>query len=484
MANRLISSATVWGGICLALVGFAAGALIPTDTLRKQLGLETAQPDSEAEDAADQTGLSDVFDVTLTAQASMGMIRAFPEIKDYVRSVSVPGIIRERPAVSNLQASCKMAGIVRRVFVDVGQSVREGDKLVELELTGNDLAVSQSVLLDSHKQLEIIKAEIARIEPIAASGGVARKNLLEKQYEERRLAAVIQAKSQELLLRGLTQEQLDQIVTAEKLVRSIVVRVPTGIRPSVLTRSVTQRSDGSSPDNRLRTVGYDQDDPWVYSIETLTASPGSMVQPGQPLCDLAYHETLLIEGQAYERDERYITEGIRNQQTFIVELGDDENPELIDNLQILYVDNHIDPESQTVRFYLELDNLVTSEVRGNNGSLFRSWKLRPDQRGHIRIPVESYQGKLVLPAEAVAKDGLDYVAFQHLGEHDPIGEAAHSEFRKIAVEVIYKDRRHCVVEPSEKISPSKEIAMNNAFLLLLEANKTEGGGGHHHDHAH
>ncbi len=481
------SLSKLWAGVCIAVVSLVAGALLPTDGIRARLGLGGASVDDAAEDAAEEGGDNEVFDVTLTAQQSMQLQRGYPELRDFTRFISVPGIIRERPAVSNLQASSKMAGIVRKVFVDVGQSVREGDKLVELELTGDDLAESQSTLLDSYNQLEIVRSEIARIEPVAASGGVARKNLLEKQYEEKRLAALFQAKRQELLAKGLTEAQLNEIVRGGQLVRMITISVPSGIRPAVHSRSEQLGNAGelpAVPQLQATRVGYQTDDPWVYSIETLGVNPGTMVQPGQPLCDLAYHETLLIEGQAYERDLGVITDGIRNRQTFTVEIGDDENPELITGLPILYVDNHVDPESQTVRFYIELDNTVSSEVQGKNGALFRSWKLRPDQRGHVRIPTQRWEEKIVLPAEAVAKDGLDYVCFQHLGEHDPIGEAAHSEFRKIAISVLYQDRRHVVAEPSGKLSPQKEIAMNNAFLLLLEANKSEGGGGHHHDHEH
>ncbi|GAB5402732.1 MAG: efflux RND transporter periplasmic adaptor subunit [Aureliella sp.] len=469
----------------MAVVCLVAGALLPTDGLQAWLGLGGETAEEATEEPGEGYG-GEVFDVTLTAQASMQLRRGYAEKRDYTRFVSVPGVVRERPAVSNLQASSKMAGIVRKVYVDVGQSVREGDKLVDLELTGDDLAESQSVLLDSHNQLEIVRSEIARIKPVAASGGVARKNLLEKQYEEKRLAALFEAKRQELLAKGLTEIQLQEIVGGGQLVRMITISVPVGIRPAVHSRSsplggVT--GSGATATLPVTPVRHQSVDPWVYSIETLGVNPGSMVQPGQPLCDLAYHETLLIEGQAYERDLGLITQGIRDRQTFTVELGDDENPELITGLPILYVDNHVDPESQTVRFYIELDNTVTSEVQGENGALFRSWKLRPDQRGHIRIPATKWKEKMVLPAEAVAKDGLDYVCFQHLGEHDPIGEAAHSEFRKIAISVLYRDRRHVVAEPSGKLSPEKELALNNAFLLLLEANKTEGGG-HHHHHEH
>lgn len=442
--------------------------------------------DDETEDAAGIT--TGIFDVTLAAQRTMGLERGRPKIEKFVENVSVPAIVRERPAISNLQASSKLTGIVQKIYVDVGQSVREGDRLVELELTGEVLAESQAALLDATKKLEIVQSEIARITPIAASGGVARKSLLEKQYEEKRLQVVINAKRQELLVKGLTADQLQSIAENGNLIRTITIRVPEGLRPSAEPMQDPVRgvsTAGTSWNSLHQPAPSGGSDPWVYSIEKLHVSPGKLATAGQPLCDLAFHETLLLEGQAYEQDVPTITRLLQNGQGVRVVLGSDEAPEFVDDVPILYMDNHIDASTQTIRFYLELENSVTSETRNELGSLFRSWKYRPEQRGHILLPSREWTDKMVLPAASVVQDGVDHIVFKHLGEHRPKDEVAHSEFQKVNVSILYQDRRHVVIEPTNMLQPTDEIALNNAYMLMLQLNKASGGGaGHTHDHDH
>lgn len=474
----------------LFLLGLVIGVFIPFPAIRNwvAVSLSLVEPEEAAEDESAE-GDTNIFDVTLAAQDTMGLRRGSPQRGDFTQRISLPAIVRERPAVSNLQAASKLAGIVRRIYVDVGQSVREGDRLVDLELADDALVEIQADLLDTTKQLEILQAEIARIEPIANVGGTARKNLLEKRYEEKRLRAMFDARRQELLVKGFSDEQLTSIMQDGRLVRLITVRVPEGIQPD---SSLTIGLDGAGPSsvpptNQLRTpaqtVSVISDDPFVYSIEELHLSPGAMALAGQPLCDLAYHETLLLEGQAYEKDLPVLNHLIQTGQGVTVQMGSDETPEILDNVPILYLDNHIDPSTQSVRFYLELDNSVISESKNRMGAIFRSWKYRPEQRGHVQLPARVWEDKLILPADAIAQDGLDHVVFRHLGEHRPASEPAHSEFQMVPVQVLYKDRLQAVVETGSYLKGTDEIALNNAYMLLLQMNKADGGGGHHHhDH--
>lgn len=495
----------VVGLLCL-VSGLAAGQLLPTDWTRSVVFGDAAMDELAIEpEAEDGLMQADVFDVTLAAQKTIGLEIGLPTIGNYAEQISIPAVVRERPAISNLQASSKLAGIVRKIYVDVGQSVREGDRLMDLELIGDSLAESQSMLLDASKQLEIVQAEIARIAPIADNGGVARKNLLEKQYEEKRLLSLLEAKRQELVVKGFSEEQLASIRTQGQLVRVLTICVPEGIRPTKSTlfgsRSGVERGSSLSLDSgaaigsRVRSQGelsrspqvfpvsMSSDDPWVYSIETLRTSPGAVVSPGEPLCDLAFHETLLLEGQAYDRDLPVLTELLQSGVGVSVVLGSDDAPEYQDRVPILYLDNHIDPVTKTVRFYLELKNSVTSETRNDQGYLFRSWKYRPSQRGHVMLDAKRWENELLVPADAVVKDGVEHIVFKHLGRHRPLDEAAHSEFQKLSVTVLYSDRRTAVLKSGGDLDRDDEIALNNAYMLQMQMSQSNSGGGHHHhDH--
>ena len=470
-----------------AACGLAGGLLIPPSGVRAVMRGWLTDESTDDQPPVESTTDSNLFDVSLAALETYGV--SFRRVEDqptsYTQYFSVPAFVRERPTTSNLQASSRMSGVVRRIFVQVGQSVREGDPLVELELTGDELATAQSLLLDSVQQLKIIDDEIARLQPASADGGIARKNLIEKQYEQRRMKSVIEARRQELLIRGLAQEDVEAIVREQQLVRSVVIRVPRDIRPET-PPDVTQQTDNRHAPFRL--ASHDERKPvgpWVYSVESMRVSPGSVLQAGQAVSDLAYHETLLIEGQAYERDLQTLTRIINDQLPVSIEIGDDASPVVIDNLRVLFMDNHVDDETQTYRFYIEVPNEVLAENINSQQRRFRTWRFKPGQRGHVRIPMNTFENLVVLPADAVTEEGVDHVVFRRIAIHDHFhGDTPpHAELKKLVVGVRYRDQRTVVIDHRNQLSPKQTIAVSQADMLL-RASSDSGGHGHDHGHEH
>ena len=469
------------------VTGIVAGLLIPQRGLRQVVSnwLQPEEPTIDSEAQTESGGA--MFEVSNAALETYDVrFRRVGELPDsYTEHFSVPAFVRERPTTSNLQASSRMSGVVRRIFVQVGQSVREGDPLLELELTGDELASAQSLLLDSVQQLKIIDDEIARLQPASADGGIARKNLIEKQYEQRRMKSVIEAKRQELLIRGLAAEDVERIIREKSLVRSVVIRVPRDIRPE----SAPALTQATPAEDRFQLASQAEDaevGPWVYSVEAMRVSPGSVLQAGDAVSDLAYHETLLIEGQAYERDLPTLTRIINEQLPVSIEIGDDEAPVLLDDLRVLYMDNHVDNETQTYRFYIEVANEVLAENINEQQRRFRTWRFKPGQRGHVRIPMKEWSDLVVLPADAVAEDGIDQVLFRRIAVHDHFhGETPpHTELRKLVVSVRYRNQQTVVIDHRNQLSPRQTIAVSQADMLLRASSESGGGHGHDHDHDH
>lgn len=470
--------------------GLIAGLFVPQNGLRGVLsqwltaGSIAVEPAAEE---AEEAGSEGAFFVTIAAQETYGVVIDKAKPSSFTQYVQVPAFVRERPTVSNLRASSRMQGVVRRIFVQVGQSVREGDPLIELELTGDQLASAQTVLLDSVQQLRIIDDEIARLQPAAQAGGIARKSLIEKQYEQRRMKSVIESKRQELLVRGLSTTDVTGIIENTQLVRSVIIRVPTGIRPE--SAGDTSSLESTTHDS-FRLVSQEQprpvSDEWVYSVEMMNVSPGSVLASGDDVCDLAYHETLLIEGQAYERDLPLLNNIIRERKPVSVSVGDSASPIVIDDLKVLFMDNHVDDETQTYRFYIQVPNSVLNENKTAGELRFRTWRFKPGQRGHVRLPQKEWEDRLVLPAEAVVEEGVDHVVFREMGQHFHEGETPHSDFQKIVVKVEYKDQYTVVVDHQKQLRPFHKIAMNNADMLLRAMKESAGGGGgqDHHGHSH
>lgn len=472
-------------------IGVLIGMFIPQNGIRlvvtEWLMPAEATEEEEADNEGEDTG---IFEVSVAAQKTYGLEIAKAKPGTYTQHVRVPAFVRERPTVSNLRPASRLQGVVRRIFVQVGQSVREGDPLVELELTGDELASAQAILLDSVQSLSIITDEIKRLRPAAEDGGIARKNLIEKEYEERRVKSLLESKRQELLVRGLSPDDVSGIIRDKQLVRTMTLRVPSGIRPQNVDSTTTLQPDS---DRRFRLVSKsdendaagEEPDEWVYSVEAMNVSPGSVVAAGESLCDLAYHETLLIEGQAWERDLPLLTKIIDEQQTVSISVGDSDAPTVIDGLNILFMDNHVDNETQTYRFYIEVPNSVLTENKVGDKRRFRTWKFKPGQRGHVQLPQKKWEDQLVLPADAVAEDGVDHVIFHHVALHNHFhgSEPPHSEFKGIVVKVLYKDQHTVVADHDGQLKERHSIAMNNADMLLRA--KNEGGGGHaHHHHEH
>lgn len=486
---KLPALQTLGTGIVVLTVGLVIGLFIPQDGLRSaviELGNSSLLKIPAAEVHADeQTGEdhTDHVHVELSkpAQKSLGLKRQALTPTSYVARTSIPCSVVERPAISDLHVVTVFEGIIEEIHAVPGQAIRESDLLFRIRLTGDALASAQAAFLDAVQQLDIQDREITRLEQAAEGGGLARKDLLQQQYERSRIAAQQETRHQELIIRGLTDEQIKEIVKTRKLIRTVDIVVPTGL----VDHSATTKSS----------------DPWLYTIEELLVTPGLLVRPGDPLCNLAYHSALYLEGMAFERDVDAVTALLKNQTAMEAELGQGRHPIELTDLQIVHLSNHVDPQSQGYRFYLELDNQVVQENITAEGRRFRSWQFKPGQRGHIFLPQNVFEKIYKVPADAVVNDGLENIVFRYEAAHnhddhaDDHVEETHEDhsqheeqsavdvFEPVNVEVIYKDRRYAVIARGGELLDGNVIAANAAYQLLLET-KSGDGGGHDHGHDH
>ena len=467
------------GVACLVLaLGIVIGLFVPQQGLRSAVVELANSPlfqlsahDAPADEHADEHAEHNHVELSKAAQKSLGLKRQALVPMTYVSRASIPSSVVERPAISDLHVVTVFEGIVEEIRAVPGQAVREGDVLFRIRLTGDVLASAQAAFLDAVQHLDIQDREIARLEQAAEGGGLAKKDLLQQQYERSRTAAQQETRHQELIIRGLSDEQIKEIVQSRKLIRTVDVVVPTGL------------VDGESSAK----IG---DDPWLYTIEELLVTPGTLVRPGDPLCNLAYHASLYLEGLAFERDVPAVTKLLETQTPIEAELGEGRNPIELNDLQIVHLSNHVDPQTQGYRFYLELANRVVQENITPDGRRFRSWQYKPGQRGHVYLPQRVFENIYRVPADAVANDGLENIVFRYEAEDENEhteheSHAAHGDldiFEPVRVEVIYKDKRYAVLAIDGDLHNGNVIAANAAYQLLLETKSGNGGGHDHHDH--
>uniref|UniRef100_A0A7C2K2K6 Secretion protein HlyD n=1 Tax=Schlesneria paludicola TaxID=360056 RepID=A0A7C2K2K6_9PLAN len=404
------------------------------------------------------------------ARKNLGLEVGPVRFSDYWRTVTIPAVVTEQPGHSERRISSSLQGIITRVYIRPGQTVYPGDPLFDLQPMGEVLLSAQSNLLKTLQELDVVEREIQRLQPLADQGTIPTTRLLEKQYEKQRLDGLRQVQTQELLVRGLTRDQVEQIVASKVLVRQLTIFVPgiVHVEPSAESAPARPKSAPAPAE------GVKEDT--LYSVEAIGVFPGKLVQPGDELCDLAHHTELYLAGLAFQRDAELVGQVIEHQRPVRAEFeATAAQPLVREGLHVRYADNVIDPTSGTFRFFLPITNEVARDIPGPGDVTYRSWRFKPGQRARLEIPVELWTGRIVLPSEAVVQEGAEAYVFREAG----------GEFDRVPVTVIHANSRAVVLANDGQLFIGDRIAMNQAYQLNLALKKQQGGGGAgHHGHEH
>jgi multidrug efflux pump subunit AcrA (membrane-fusion protein) len=417
-----------------------------------------APEDHQAEDdhaAHDHPGHDDDASLELSERGrkNVGLTLVTVEPRDFARTVSIPAALVDRPGRTELAVSAPMTGIVRRVYPIRGEAVSPGDPLFDLRLTHEDLVEKQSALLRALEELDVVKREVARLEDVTRSGAVAGKRLLEREYERQKIEAIIRADRQALMLHGLTEEQIEEIVEERRLLQSFTIRVPQVID-----------CEGCGQHDEL------------LQVATLSVTPGEHVSAGTRLCTLTDHCQLYVEGKAFEHDADALNEAANKgvAVTAIVE-GNGSGKHEVSDLRILYVENQVEIDSRALKFYLRLPNELVRNEQSAEGHRFIGWRYKPGQRVEVLVPVEQWEARIVLPVEAVVQDGAESYVYQQVNGH----------FDRKSVHVEHRDRHWAVIERDGTLFPGDMVAARGAYQIHLALKNKAGGGpdphaGHHH----
>ena len=138
------------------------------------------------------------------AQGNIGLHLARIELRPFERTITVPGMVVERPGWSVMEVTAPMTGVVTRIYPIQGEAVQPGQPLFEVRLTHEDLLQVQTEFLRTIEELDVIGREVARLEKVSADGVIAGKTLLERKYEQQKQEAALRAQRQALLLHGLS----------------------------------------------------------------------------------------------------------------------------------------------------------------------------------------------------------------------------------------------------------------------------------------
>ncbi|MEZ6060751.1 MAG: efflux RND transporter periplasmic adaptor subunit [Planctomycetaceae bacterium] len=347
-------------------------------------------------------------------------------LQTFRRSITVPAIVAERPGRTRVQVATPMTGVITHAHVVQGEAVEPGTLLFQIRLTHEDLVQAQTTFVMTLGELDVERREIARLSDATQSGVVPRRTLLERQYASDKLVSSLQAQREALRLHGLSEAQIQQIEAARRLLRELQIFAPSvddhshdelmlSGQPFQPTSLPSQNGGNRGSEfaagtnsGRVRSQ-HDEEDHSDHTgplvVQEMSVHKGQSVSAGEMLCILADYEELFIEGLAFEQDISQLRRASEND--WKVDAIFDQPGELrheVTGLDIEYLANQVNTDSRTLHFYVRLPNEITRDKR-SDGNRYVEWRYLPGQRLQLRVPVEEWPEQIVLPVEAIAREG-------------------------------------------------------------------------------
>lgn len=431
-------------------------------------------------DHGSHAGHDDASSLELSKQAlsNIGLTTEYLQpiqLETFRKSMTVPALIVERPGRSRVQVATPLTGVVMHVHALEGEAIEPGSLLFQIRLTHEDLVKSQTDFLRALGELDVEEREIARLQDVTSSGAVAKKVLLEREYAKDKLMAQLNAQREALRLHGLSVQQVDQIADKRKLLRELQIFAPSADGHPENELKLTQEP--------LQTVSFQPDDKHGHGskihgpliLQKLDVHKGESVNAGETLCILANYHELYIQGMAFEQDISRLRNASANEWdiTAVFDRSYEEEAK-VENLQIAYLSNEIHTDSRTLHFYIDLLNEVISD-KELGGTRYIEWKYFPGQRLQLSIPIEEFSDQIVLPVDAVAREGAEYFVFQQNGDH----------FDRVPVHVVYRDQFSVVIANDGSLFPGDIVALRGAHQMQMALkNKSGGAVDPHAGHSH
>ncbi|MFG0261231.1 MAG: efflux RND transporter periplasmic adaptor subunit [Novipirellula sp. JB048] len=430
------------------------------------LGSPEAEETVVASQASHSVEKQTVLEISPQARKNLGLVSSPARPQTYWRTVVIPGEVADRPGMSDRGVTSPTVGVVTAIHAFPGDTVRPGEALFSLRLFSEYLQATQTQLFKARQETDIVQAEIDRLSEAVNTGAVSRSKLIELQSEISRQNTQIQAARQELLTRGLTPSQVQQIESGMFVSTVEVVAPPVRDFDAFAGRAAPQEIQQLSFVNELAQDALAQDalaqdasaqgQAIAYEVQELAVQMGQQVQAGQLLANLSNHQMLYIVGHAFKREAAFLEQAAQENRPIEVEFAEDAQerwPQLQQTFQIRHLSNSIDTQSRTLDFYIPLSN--QSRAYNDQDRVFLVWRFRPGQRTRIHVPVEEFADVFVLPAEAVVREGPEAYVFRQNGDL----------FKQLPVHVLYEDRRSVVIANDGSFLAGSYLAQNSAASL-------------------
>ena len=186
MVRRTLQTAV---GLCAVLLVAFAGWWVVTSRRAEVADAETAgKPGAPAADP----GTAPVK-LSKQAQKNLALVTKPLKATSYWRTIELPGLIEDRPGISDRGVVAPITGIITKIHAYPGSAIPPNEPLFSIRLTSESLHASQLELFKATKEIEIARKQYERLEGVAQSGAVPQSRLIEIQNQIDRLDVSVQA---------------------------------------------------------------------------------------------------------------------------------------------------------------------------------------------------------------------------------------------------------------------------------------------------
>jgi len=161
--------------------------------------------------------------ISQEARKNLELVSKSLQPTTYFRKIDVPGVLTDRPGISDRGVVAPVTGIVTQILAFPGNTVAPDAPLFSLRLVSESIHTSQLELFKATKEIEIARKQRQRLEGLTQTGGVAGSRLIEIDNQIQRMDVHVQAYRQDLKARGLPLDRIDAAAQGE-FVTEIVVR--------------------------------------------------------------------------------------------------------------------------------------------------------------------------------------------------------------------------------------------------------------------
>ena len=309
----------------------------------------------------------------------------------------------------------KFKSLIDRVYVAYGQTVKQGDPLVDL--FSADLAEAKGVYETKMAQWEHDRAELARSAELLKTKATSNKDHLSVVNDEKKSGTEAKVAKDKLLVLGLSEAEVAQVPTED------------GTRKAKMTLHAPASG--------------------VVIAKDMVA--GNIYDDADVLLTIAPLDHLLVYGYVYPSDASRVAIG----ESWVVDcpfVGKEQRR------TIESVTSEIDKETKTI--------VIRTRIENPTG------RLKADMLvgGYVEIPPPSGSARTRIPREAmISLDGGDYVFVDHpptAGEASPGGHA----FERRRVRPVQESSERVILaerEPGgEGVSPGDPVAVKGSLLLM------------------